>query len=72
MKNFKQFLLTSTLATALILGVGAVSVKAQGPPPGGGGGIPANVPIDGGASLLLAGGVAYGVKKIRERRNSKR
>ena len=29
---------------------------------------PAGVPIDGGASLLLAGGVAYGLRKLRQRR----
>ena len=26
------------------------------------------IPLDGGASLLLAGGVAYGLRKLRERR----
>ncbi|WP_426062169.1 PID-CTERM protein-sorting domain-containing protein [Hymenobacter sp. B1770] len=29
---------------------------------------PTEVPIDGGVSLLLAGGVAFGVKQIRARR----
>ena len=29
---------------------------------------PTDVPLDGGASLLLAGGVAYGLKRLRERR----
>ena len=28
-----------------------------------------NAPVDGGLSLLIAGGVGYGVKKIREQRN---
>ena len=32
---------------------------------------PTGVPIDGGASLLLAGGVAYGLKRLRERRTKK-
>ncbi|MEL6556974.1 MAG: hypothetical protein AAFQ94_02245 [Bacteroidota bacterium] len=40
-------------------------VYAQGPA-----GPPAT-PIDGGLSLLLAGGVAYGVHKIRDMRHSK-
>lgn len=42
------------------------SLQAQiGPPP------EENVPIDGGASLLAAAGVAYGVKKYRDfRKNS--
>lgn len=29
---------------------------------------PTDVPLDGGASLLLAGGVAYGLKRLRNRR----
>ncbi len=36
-----------------------------------GGGLPpapADVPIDGGLSLLLAAGVGYGIKKYREQR----
>lgn len=29
---------------------------------------PTNVPLDGGASLLLASGLAYGLKRLRQRR----
>jgi len=29
---------------------------------------PTTIPLDGGASLLLAGGVAYGLKRLRQRR----
>jgi hypothetical protein len=36
---------------------------AQGPPD------PDDVPLDGGLSLLLAAGAAYGVKKYRDSRN---
>ncbi len=39
-----------------------------------GGGLPAapaDVPIDGGLSLLLAAGVGYGIKKYREQRRKK-
>ena len=46
---------------------------AQGTPPPGGGiepTGPTGVPIDGGATLLLAGGVAYGLKRLRDRRRS--
>ena len=32
---------------------------------------PATVPLDGGASLLLASGVAFGLKKLRERRKAR-
>ena len=43
---------------------------AQGPGSGGPtpGVVPTAVPIDGGASLLLAGGAAYGLRKLRQRR----
>ena len=67
----KSFLLNSVLPTlVLALAVSAVAV-AQ---PGGGGPMPGNplnptpVPIDGGISMLLAGGVAYGIKHLRSRR----
>jgi len=30
----------------------------------------ANAPIDGGLSLLLAAGVGYGIKKVREKRKN--
>jgi hypothetical protein len=30
---------------------------------------PTAVPLDGGASLLLAGGVAYGLKRLRRRKD---
>ncbi len=51
-----------------------VAVQAQvpgggGPQPGGGGGA-AGVPIDGGASLLLIGGVSYAVRRLRKRRTA--
>lgn len=41
-------------------------VKAQGP--GGPGGSPDEVPIDGGLSVLIAVGVGYGIKKVRDGR----
>ena len=37
---------------------------STGPQPG----APTGVPLDGGASLLLAGGVAYGLNNLRQRR----
>lgn len=50
--------------TKLILSLGALlvvsSAFAQAAPPA--------TPIDGGLSLLLAGGAAYGVKKLRDHR----
>jgi len=62
----KRFALFSFL---LLAGAGVQHVAAQpnsgGPQPGAG---PTGVPLDGGASLLLAGGVAYGLKRLRQRR----
>ena len=52
----------------LVLGAGAQYARAQ---PGSGGPTPGAataVPIDGGASLLLAGGVAYGLRRLRQSR----
>ncbi len=60
MKNLDKILLT--LLACLVV----TTTFAQGPP-----GPPAT-PIDGGLSLLLAGGVAYGAKKIRDHRRSKK
>jgi len=39
-----------------------------GGPPAPTSGAPAAVPLDSGASLLLASGVAYGIKRLRQRR----
>ena len=67
----KSFLLTRLLpAFVLLVAVGG-TVLAQ--TPGDGGPEPQDpavtgVPLDGGASLLLAGGVAYGLKQLRKRR----
>ena len=65
----KAFSLSRILPT-LVLALSISSLAwAQGPPAGGV--IPLNpigVPIDGGVSLLLAGGVALGIKKLRNRR----
>jgi len=48
-----------TLSIVAILAI-ASPVFAQGAPPA--------TPIDGGLGLLLAGGAAYGIKKIRDSR----
>ena len=32
---------------------------------------PTGVPLDGGASLLLAGGVAYGLRRLRARKSGR-
>ena len=59
-------------AAALVLAAGTlVPALAQ---PGSGGPAPGAVvtPIDGGASLLLASGVALGLKQLRARRQARR
>jgi hypothetical protein len=63
--NMKTAIILKRFLFVLALGISAVVVKAQGPgdpgvDPGGAGGA---VPVDGGLSLLLGAGVAYGVKK---------
>ncbi|MBF9221455.1 PID-CTERM protein-sorting domain-containing protein [Hymenobacter ruricola] len=64
---FKPFL----LCAALLVAAGTVA-QAQGPSTGGPapGTPPAatDVPLDGGASLLLASGLVFGLKKLRQRR----
>ena len=69
MKSF--FLVRLLPAFALVMAFGGV-VLAQpgsgGPGPGTPTVDPTTVPLDGGASLLLAGGVAYGLKRLRTRR----
>ena len=42
-----------------------------GPGPGVPTADPTAVPLDGGASLLLVGGVGYGLKRLRDRRASR-
>ena len=58
------------LVLLLVAGAGAQHAAAQpnsgGPTPGATG-----VPLDGGASLLLAGGVAYGLRRLRQARQAR-
>ena len=73
MKEIGSLFFKSFLVLAVVFCMGTFRVFAQGDPPDDGGPTPPNpppaaIPIDGGASLLLAGGVAYGLKKLRDRR----
>ncbi|MDO7875294.1 hypothetical protein Q5H93_11165 [Hymenobacter sp. ASUV-10] len=66
----KQFLVMTLLLAAGALTQGAMAQPGGGGPepgPGNGGGGATDVPIDGGVSLLLAGGAAYGVRRLRQR-----
>ena len=60
------------ITAALLLSVGGLA-QAQAPSTGGPtpstpAPDPTEVPIDGGASLLLASGVAYGLRRLRQKR----
>jgi hypothetical protein len=55
---------------ALLLGLGPVALAqpgSTGPSPQTPAADPTAVPLDGGASLLLAGGVAYGLRRLKKR-----
>jgi len=69
------FLRQFAAAASLVLAIGTAQ-QAWAQTPGTGGPTPTDpipdptaVPIDGGASILLAGSVAYGLRKLRQRRN---
>jgi len=73
----KKYSSLSSLAGALVVGLlAAMPAVAQqpstgGPTPSAPAPDPTQVPIDGGASLLLASGVAFGLKKLRDRRRTR-
>ena len=62
--KLKPFLTTAALSIVCFL-MYVPSVSAQGPDNPGG---DPDIPIDGGLSLLIAAGVAYGAKKAYDKR----
>ncbi len=64
----------TVILSLLLAGAGAQHAAAQpgsgGPQPGAAPTGPIATPLDGGASLLLAGGVAYGLRRLRQRRRA--
>lgn len=68
--------LTRLFASGVLILTASLTLPALAQGPGTGGPTPGPtpeptptaVPIDGGASLLLAGGAAYGLRKLRQRR----
>jgi hypothetical protein len=65
-----SLLLLKRLLPALALVITSSAIALAQAPDGGPGPEPepTDTPIDGGVSLLLAGGVAYGIKHLRARR----
>ena len=57
------------LSFFFIVGLAAAGICSDPPPfnPGD----PTPIPVDGGVSLLLAAGAAYGIKKVRDSRKAK-
>ena len=62
MKKYIRSILNISIVLAVLCFL-PMLVHAQGPDP--------DAPIDGGLSLLLAGGIGYGIKEIRESRKEK-
>lgn len=57
------------LSVFFLLGIALIGFSDDPPPfnPGD----PSPIPVDGGVSILLAAGAAYGVKKVRDARKAK-
>ena len=71
----KKHLTSLTISALLVIGTTVAALAQAGPtgggPQPGGPGSPATItPLDGGASLLLAAGAAYGIRKLRQRRKA--
>ena len=67
MKIQHKKILVSILAIFIVMLIPTlVSAQLDGTPPN-----PESAPIDGGLSLLVAAGIGYGAKKLKEKRSSK-
>ena len=70
----KHSFLSALFGTAICIltttGLALAQPGSGGPTPGGP--TATAIPLDGGASLLLAAGAAYGIKKLRDRKGLKR
>jgi hypothetical protein len=57
------------LPIVLLITIIALPFLSQAQPPGFGGGDDVlDVPVDGGLSVLVAAGVGYGIKKVKQKR----
>ncbi len=72
LRNLKNLVLMKKafLSVFFLLGIAMVGLSQNDPPPFNPGD-PSPIPVDGGISILLATGAAYGVKKVRDARKSK-
>jgi len=64
-KHFSQLFLSTVLVVALFC-LSKSSIAQVGNP-----GDDVDTPIDGGLSILIAAGVGYGIKKVRDERKKK-
>lgn len=58
------------LSVFFVAGLALAGMSQNDPPPFNPGD-PSPIPVDGGVSLLLAAGAAYGIKKVRDSRKAK-
>ncbi len=58
----------TTVQIVMMLLVLLVPALVNAQPPFGGGDDVLDVPVDGGLSVLIAAGIGYGAKKVREKR----
>ena len=71
LSSFSRVLALASCGLLFSLAVAQAQIPpGGGPQPGAGGGPSATVPIDGGASLLLIGGVSYAMRRLRKRRTA--
>ena len=63
MKSITKYRLIQVTVTIVILLILPTIVLADDPGAG------ADAPIDGGLSILIAAGVGYGIKRVKEHRN---
>jgi hypothetical protein len=71
LRNLKNLVLMKKAFLSVLFLMGVVLVGVCDDPPPFNPGDPTPVPVDGGVSLLLAAGAAYGIKKVRDNRKAK-
>lgn len=64
MKNYLLILFLAVFISLLLPGIATAQTDPPPPPTD-----PIDTPIDGGVSLLLAAGIGYGLKRVKNARN---